>query len=178
MPAVPARSWKAAAAMTLSLHRIITRISVRTRIIVLAAIPVVGFLVNGIAFTAGEREVESAFGTADRASDLAEASREFHGALIQMRVRDARFRRAAEPGADPALRDHPRHRGPHASASSRPRSTQPTRQKLAPLKGQLEEIAAQFDDLARNQKILGFTESEGIRNRMTKAAASRGAHHP
>ena len=48
----------------------------------------------------------------------------------------------------------------------------PTRQKFAPLKGQLEEIAAQFDDLARNQKILGFTESEGIRDRMTKAAAA------
>ena len=57
------RAWKAAAAMTLSLHRVITRISVRTRIIVLAAIPVLGFLVNGIAFTAGERDVEHAFGT-------------------------------------------------------------------------------------------------------------------
>ena len=41
-----------------------------------------------------------------------------------------------------------------------------------PLKSQLEEIAAQFDDLARNQKILGFTESEGIRDGMTKAAAA------
>ena len=40
------------------------------------------------------------------------------------------------------------------------------------MKGQLEEIAAQFDDLARNQKILGFTESDGIRDRMTKAAAA------
>ena len=56
--------------MKLSLYRVITRISVRTRIILLAAIPVGGFLVNGIAFTAGEREVESAFRTADRASDL------------------------------------------------------------------------------------------------------------
>ena len=99
--------------MSLSLHRIITRISVRTRIIVLAAIPVVGFLVNGIAFTVGEHEVEHAFRTADRASDLAEVSREFRGALIQMRVRDARLRRAAEPGADPRVRNHPRHGGPH-----------------------------------------------------------------
>ena len=40
------------------------------------------------------------------------------------------------------------------------------------MKGQLEEIATQFDDLARDQKILGFTESDGIRDRMTKAAAS------
>jgi methyl-accepting chemotaxis protein len=40
------------------------------------------------------------------------------------------------------------------------------------LKGQIEEIAAQFDDLARHQKILGFTDSEGIRDGMLKAAAS------
>src|SRR4029077_6341902 len=49
---------------------------------------------------------------------------------------------------------------------------QSTRHQLAPLKNQLEEIAAQFDNLARQQKILGFTESEGIRDNMTKAAAS------
>ena len=40
------------------------------------------------------------------------------------------------------------------------------------MKCQLDEIAAQFDDLATNQKILGFTESEGIRDRMTQAAAA------
>ncbi len=77
--------------MTLPLHRIITRISVRARIIVLAAIPVVGFMANGIAYTAGEREVEHAFRTADRAADLAEVSREFRGTLIQMRVRTRDF---------------------------------------------------------------------------------------
>jgi len=42
--------------MTVSFHRIITRVSVRTRIIVLAGIPVIGFLVNGMAFmVANER---------------------------------------------------------------------------------------------------------------------------
>ena len=66
-------------------------ISVRARIIVLAAIPVVGFMANGIAYTAGEREVEQAFRTADRAADLAEVSREFRGMLIQMRVRTRDF---------------------------------------------------------------------------------------
>ena len=91
----------------LSSSRLITRISVRTRIIVLAAIPVVGFLANGIAYTVGEREVESAFRTADAASDLAESAASFKDALIQMRVRDARFRRAAEPGLIHALRDQP-----------------------------------------------------------------------
>src|SRR5258707_14302436 len=91
MPAVPAGGGKAATAMTLSFHRIIARISVRTRIILLTALPVAGFLANGIAYTVGEQEVESAFRTADRASDLAEVSREFRGALIQMRVRTRDF---------------------------------------------------------------------------------------
>ena len=63
--------------MNLSFNRLITRTSVRARIVVLAAIPVLGFLVNGIAYTAGEQEVAGAFRTADRASDLAEISREF-----------------------------------------------------------------------------------------------------
>ena len=48
----------------------------------------------------------------------------------------------------------------------------PTRKNFAPLKVQLEEIRTQFDDLARDQKVLGFTESDGIRDSMTKAAAS------
>ena len=58
------------------------------------------------------------------------------------------------------------------SASSRPRSTHRHGKNSLPLKAQLEEIRTQFDDLARDQKVLGFTESDGIRDRMTKAAAS------
>jgi methyl-accepting chemotaxis protein len=157
--------------MILSLHRIITRISVRTRIIMLAAIPVIGFLINGVAFTAGERDVENAFRTADRASDLAEVSREFRGTLIQMRIRTRDFLTRSsqdqvhgfETTHDSAVR---------LFQVIEAAVDQPTRQKFAPLKSQIEEIAAQFDDLARNQKILGFTESEGIRDSMTKAAAS------
>src|SRR3569832_618115 len=77
--------------MGLSLHRIIVRSSVRTRIIVLAAIPVLGFLVNGIAYTIGEHEVAIAFHKADSASDLAEVSREFRANLVQMRARTRDF---------------------------------------------------------------------------------------
>jgi methyl-accepting chemotaxis protein len=157
--------------MVLSPHRLITSISVRSRIIMLAAIPVIGFLVNGIAFTAGERDVEHAFRTADRASDLAEVSREFRGTLIQMRARTRDF---AMQSSDELIQSFEK---THDNAVRtfgiiEAAVDAPTRQKFAPLKGQLEEIAARFDDLARNQKILGFTPSEGIRDRMTKAAAS------
>ena len=147
--------------MILSFNRSIARISVRTRIIVLAAIPVVGFLVNGIAFTAGEREVENAFRTADRASDLADVSREFRGMLIQMRVRTRDFAmrptqeliHAFETTHDTAVRTF----GVIEAAID-----EPTRRKFAPLKGQLEEIAAQFDDLARHQKILALRRQKAF----------------
>jgi methyl-accepting chemotaxis protein len=168
-PATPARGGRTG--MKLSLHHIITRISVRTRIILLAAIPVGGFLVNGIAFTAGEREVASAFQTADRASDLAEVSREFRGALTQMRVRTRDF--VLHPSQDEVHSFETNHdTAVRTFGIIEAAVDQPTQRRLAPLKGQLEEIAAQFDDLARQQKILGFTESEGIRDGMTKAAAS------
>ncbi len=157
--------------MKLSLHRLITRISVRTRIILLAAIPVGGFLVNGIAFTAGEHEVQNAFRTADRASDLAEVSREFRSALVQIRVRTRDF--ALRPSLE-LIHDF---ETTHDTAVRmfgiiNASVDQPTRHRFAPLKSQLEEIAAQFDDLARHQKILGFTDSDGIRDGMNKAAAS------
>ena len=139
----------------------------------LAAIPVIGFLVNGIAFTAGEHEV------AQRLPHRRPRLRPCRG---QPRVprragADARCERAISScgpsqDADPCASKPP----------TTPRSArfgiieaavdEPTRRKIAPLKSQLEEIAAQFDDLARNQKILGFTETEGIRDRMTKAAAA------
>jgi methyl-accepting chemotaxis protein len=137
----------------------------------LAAIPVGGFLVNGIAFTAGEREVESAFRTVDRASDLAEMSRAFRGALIQMRVRTRDF--ALHPSQDAIHAFETNHDiAVRTFGTIEAAVDQTMRLKLTPLKGQLEEIATQFDDLARHQKILGFTESEGIRDTMAKAAAS------
>jgi methyl-accepting chemotaxis protein len=157
--------------MTFSFHRLVTRVSVRVRIVVLALIPVVGFLVNGIAYTVGETQVERAFRTAERASDVAETSREFRTALIGLRVRTRDFVthpnqeviHAFETGHDTAIQ---------ALAAITAAVDGQTRQKLASLKPQLEEVAAQFDDLARNQKMLGFAESEGTRDRMTKSAAA------
>jgi methyl-accepting chemotaxis protein len=44
--------------------------------------------------------------------------------------------------------------------------------KLGPLRDQLGDIAQQHAGLTRNQEILGFSETEGIRDRMTKTAAA------
>ena len=72
--------------MAFSVIRMITGVTVRTRIIVLAAIPLVGFLANGTAFTTGQAEVEDAFASVKRAAALAETSQDLKSALGSMRI--------------------------------------------------------------------------------------------
>ena len=67
-------------------------------------IPVVGFLVNGTAFTTGEAEVEDAFDIVKHAADAGRCQPGLQGALGSMRMLHARLRRAAEPGPGPGLR--------------------------------------------------------------------------
>ena len=64
--------------------RLLSALSVRTRIAVLALIPVAGFLANGVAYLSGEAEVKSAFESMNQAAGLADASREFNGAIATM----------------------------------------------------------------------------------------------
>ena len=84
--------------MIRTILRLITSMTVRARIIVLAAIPVTGFLVNGIAFMVGQYDVERAFHAAARVTDVSEASREFRSSVNAMRARARDF--AASPSPD------------------------------------------------------------------------------
>src|SRR5215510_12712234 len=82
----------------LSPARLISRVDVRTRIVIIAMIPLLGFLANGVAFMTAQSEIESAFQSAHRAADVAEASREFKMALTAMRMGAREF--AAHPSYD------------------------------------------------------------------------------
>src|SRR5262245_38838474 len=75
--------------------RLIQRISVRARIIIIAMVPVIGFLANGLEFMAAHSEVEQSFTGAHQAAEVAEASREFKLALTAMRMSAKEF--AARP---------------------------------------------------------------------------------
>ncbi len=60
---------------------LLSRLSVRVRLIVLSLIPVAGFVAVGAAYVSSEHAVESAFGSVRQSSRLAEASRAFKAAL-------------------------------------------------------------------------------------------------
>jgi methyl-accepting chemotaxis protein len=149
----------------------LNRVSVRSRIIMLAVIPVIGLLVNGIVFATSKSDVEQAFQTAEDASDLADVSREFGGALSTIGVRIRDF--ASRPSQD-LIKSF---EAAHATAVRTLAVIEATigataKITLVPLKEQLSEISAQFADLTHRQEILGFTEAEGIRSRMTKTATA------
>jgi methyl-accepting chemotaxis protein len=160
-----------AARMKLSTNRLISKMSVRARIAVLALIPVAGFLVNGAAFKTGESEIEGAFDIVKTAAALSDASREFRGALAAMGMRAREF--AAQPSQDLIKAFRTAHGVAIRMLDTIEGSVQQSaRDKIGPLRGQLGDIAQQFGELIRHQEILGFTESDGIRNRMTKTAAA------
>ena len=159
--------------MNLSIHRLITRISVRTRIIVLAVIPVIGFLVNGIAFTVGESEVEQRI--PDRRARI--RSRRRQPRIQRRAVRDAHATRdfAARPSQDliqtfeaahaTAVRTLGRHRD--RGRRSRRGKT------LVPLKAQLDEDRRRSSPSSRTtRKFSASPNPKASRNRMTKAATA------
>ncbi len=152
-------------------HRLITNASVSTRVAVLAAIPVAGFVVNGIAFTLGQNDVERAFQAAAQATSVSEASRDFRVSVNVMRVRARDF--AAAPSQELIAQ--------FETAQATARGTldfiesavdEARRQKIGSLRSQNEEIDKQFRELVRSQKILGFNDTEGTRARFSKATAA------
>lgn len=66
--------------------RIFLSLSVRSRIIILALIPLVGFTIIGFSYISGEREVESTFKSMRSASVIADASRDLKSGINGMRA--------------------------------------------------------------------------------------------
>jgi len=149
------------------LGRVLASVSVRTRIIVLALIPVVGFLANGLSYISGEGDVGSAFETASRSRTLADASRNFKIAIGAMRIAVKDFadrphtlidtfgqsRRLAEKNLDII----------EASIGGK------RADDIKTLRRQLADINGNFDKLVAEQRALGFTESEGLRKQLQES---------
>ncbi|MCC6890981.1 MAG: HAMP domain-containing protein [Hyphomicrobiales bacterium] len=156
--------------MIKSLARAIASVSVRTRIVGIALIPVFGFLANGLSFTAGQSEVTNAFRNVDEASAVSDAGREFKIALVSMQFAATDF--VAMPSAD-LVRNFETHHALAASSFERiaaapnaigPDAAERVRQRLG-------ELKLAFDYLAEEQSALGFSEGQGTRKRLKEAAA-------
>jgi methyl-accepting chemotaxis protein len=155
----------------LSPRLLIPRISVRTRIIALAIVPVVGFLANGIAFTSGKSEVDDAFESAQQAAVLADASREFKVALTTMRMSAKEF--ATSPSYDlvnlfGASHDSALHSLDTIESIIDPQQ----RADMGILRVKVETLKGSFSSLISEQEQLGFAESEGLHERLSRAGTA------
>jgi methyl-accepting chemotaxis protein len=151
--------------------QIFSRLSVRARIVVLAIIPVIGFLAAGTAFLTGDREVGYAFDSVQRNTVVANASRDLKIGLLMMRAASTDF--VAHPsdtevqnfndGQAMAMRCLDR------IAAALDGAQQDT---INPLRITVRDLKASFESLVGEQRLLGFTDREGLTAELVAASSA------
>jgi methyl-accepting chemotaxis protein len=146
----------------------ISSLSVRSRIIAIAMIPVLGLLANGIFFARGGHQVEAAFARFKVAAATADASRDFKEDIGRMRLsaRDFAARPSKEAVAEFENAAADALRNLHAIESS---LDQAQRQRLLPLRETLGQVAQNFQRVVQEQRHLGFSDDEGLRRQIRDA---------
>ena len=150
------------------LARMLASFSVRTRIVVLALIPVAGFVANGLTFTAGEGDVGRAFGTLAHSTALADASRDFKSAVAAMRISVKDF--SANPDDGLVVSYEQAHalalKALDTLAASIDRNHT---ENIVGLRKDVTALRQNFNELVQEQKTLGFDDSSGLRKNLQVA---------
>ena len=148
--------------------RLVASVSVRDRIIVLALIPVVGFLANGITYLSGEQDIGNAFQTVKHSGQLADASRDFKNAVTAMRI---------------IVKDFSFHPSDHLVAAFHNQQTLALKSLgtiaasidsrhtggIVTLRKDVAGLSDNFNKLVAGQKTLGFNENSGLRGNLRDA---------
>jgi methyl-accepting chemotaxis protein len=157
--------------MKFSPLRLVSGLTVRSRIIALAAIPLLGFLANGTAFTTGQAEVENEFNSVKQANTLADTSYDLKNALGSMRILVRDF--AWQPSDELIQTFEDVHKGALNSLVRVEGSVNAAaRAEIEGLRQRLTAGKQRFDHLVDEQKRLGYSDDEGIRQRMRQAATA------
>ncbi len=151
------------------LTRIISSFSVRSRIIAIAIIPIIGFAATGLNFAAGERQVHSAFQAAKRASHLADASRDFKVAVYAMQNAVKDF--AASP-TDDRVKQFNTAQLAALIALDLVQSMMPVEEieSVRNLRATIVNVGENFENLVKEQNLLGFDEGSGLRAALARSA--------
>jgi methyl-accepting chemotaxis protein len=150
------------------LSRLLTSISVRTRIVVLALIPVVGFLANGLTYVSGEGDVGTAFETVKHSAALADASRDFKSAVGAMRIIVKDF--SVNPSNNLVVSFEQAHALALQSLDTIAASIERRHaENIVGLRKDVMDLRNNFTELVREQEILGFNETSGLRGNLHEA---------
>jgi methyl-accepting chemotaxis protein len=147
---------------------LLANFSVRTRIIVLALIPVAGFLANGLTYLSGERDVGTAFQTVKNSSALADTSRNFKAAIAAMRITLKDF--TAAPSEDLITGFQLAQKIAGQSLDTIAASVDMDRREdIGVLRQRVATLKTNFDKLVAVQHTLGFGEMDGLRGQLSIA---------
>ena len=141
--------------------RLLTSFSVRTRIVALALVPVLGFFANGLTYTAGEDDVSGAFQTVADSHTLADASRDLKIAIASIRIAAKDFGRERNFALNSFPQSHDlavKSLGIIETLIGNSRVDD-----IKALRADLAAIRTNYDDLYGLQRVLGFSDDEGIR---------------
>ena len=150
------------------LTRMLASFSVRTRIVLLALIPVAGFVANGFTYTSGEGDVGRTFDTFTHSASLADASRDFKSAVASMRIVVKDF------NVKPSDNLVAGFEYAYAVALKNLDTIEASVDKghAESIKGMSRDLNAlreAFNNLVREQNTLGFDESSGLRRQLQVA---------
>jgi len=147
---------------------LLTSVSVRTRIIVLALIPVIGFVANGLTYVSSERAVGSAFDTVQSSAKLADTSRDFKSAIAALRIIVKDFN--ARPSDNLVVSFQETHARALQSLDSIAATIDLQQAaNIASLRKDVMALRDNFNELVRQQHGLGFDEDTGLRENLREA---------
>lgn len=150
------------------LTRMLASFSVRTRIVLLALIPVAGFVANGFTYTSGEGDVGRTFDTFTRSASLADASRDFKSAVASMRIVVKDF--SVKPSdALVASFEYAHAAAMNNLATIEAAIEQSHTASIAGMRNDLTALREAFNNVVRDQHTLGFDESVGLRRNLQVA---------
>ena len=143
------------------LSHLVTSMSVRMRIVVIALVPLLGFLANGIAFTSGEAEVDKAFESVQVAGTLEDSSRDFKDALSRMRNSAGDFAREPRPAHIEAFNTS-RELALRSLDRIEKNSEKDAFRFLPHLRFVIANLETVFGQMVKAQEKIGFDTSQGI----------------
>jgi methyl-accepting chemotaxis protein len=150
---------------SLDLKWLVSSLSVRTRIVVLAVIPVVGFLANGVTYISSERDTAAAFQTVKNAATISAVSRDFTGSVAAMRIAVKDF--TATPSAELVAAFGQALTGAIKNLDTLDGSMNSNLgDTIISLRKDLLKLKDNFDALVHEQDILGYDEGSGLRRRL------------
>ena len=142
--------------------------SVRSRVVALALLPVLGFCANALTYLAGEGEVDHAFQTVHDAGVLADASRDFKIAVAAMRIAAKDFTAQPQSFIDSFGLAH---QTAGQTLETIEASIGGSRgNDIAKLHYAIDQLKKNFDKLVLERHALGFADDAGLRGQLKDAS--------